>query len=73
LEAIAHKIHTKADNAGVQDLFQALKKEVVDSVAKLKKDQKQKKQTDKKKAEETAQAAFDESQKCAEKILKLAN
>lgn len=72
LEAIAHKIHTKADSANVSELFSALKKELVDQISKLKKDKSAKIKSTKK-AEEIAQAAYDESTKCAEKILKLAN
>jgi hypothetical protein len=40
LEAIAHKIHTKADIEKVLELTQAIKRETSDSITKLKKDNK---------------------------------
>lgn len=54
LEAIAHKIHSKADNDKVQDLFGALKKEIVDTLTKIKKEQAKKKQVQITKAQEQA-------------------
>lgn len=73
LEAIAHKIHTKADNERVSELFGTLKKEIVDTLNKIKKDQRQKKQQKLVKVEEVSTLALEEAKKSNDKILKLAN
>lgn len=75
LEAIAHKIHTKADSDKVETLFVSLKKEVLEQMSKAKKEQKlgQKSKTEKSKELELNIAiAVEESKKCQDKILKLA-
>lgn len=75
LEAIAHKLHAKVEHEKVQDLFTVLRKEVLDQIAKIKKDAKANKAAKAKDKEwELAnEKLFEEVKKCNEKILKLAN
>lgn len=69
LEAIALKIHTKADTERVLELTQAIKRETVDNLAKLKKDNKNKKI---KELDELCKSTLDETKKIAERVVKLA-
>ena len=80
LEAMAHKIHTKADFVKVQELVSALKQEVVSQITEIKKEAKkkaQKKKTDLDKSKQEQEFANDkiyqEVRASKDKLTKLAN